>query len=204
MFSPQPPAQHRHFNPRTSCEVRLYDVYDDRFCLQISIHAPRVRCDRHGHILSARGQISIHAPRVRCDQSSLLIFCLLLDFNPRTSCEVRPPRKFLVLWFYCISIHAPRVRCDRWMPDPELQLSYFNPRTSCEVRLPFPPVPLHMMNISIHAPRVRCDIDQLKKTLQENLFQSTHLVWGATLCLVIKNHDKISISIHAPRVRCDN
>ena len=35
--------------------------------------------------------------------------------------------------------------------------------------------------ISIHAPRVRCDGSGLSFTLEHYIFQSTHLVWGATL-----------------------
>ena len=33
--------------------------------------------------------ISIHAPRVRCDREALLLVAGLVYFNPRTSCEVR-------------------------------------------------------------------------------------------------------------------
>ena len=56
-----------------------------------------------------------------------------------------------------ISIHAPRVRCDEY-PIRELCLFFdFNPRTSCEVR----------RIITLGAGETA-------------VFQSTHLVWGAT------------------------
>ncbi len=58
---------HIHFNPRTSCEVRLI----------ISEH------------ISYDIFISIHAPRVRCDQAEETNNAYYYYFNPRTSCEVR-------------------------------------------------------------------------------------------------------------------
>ena len=105
----------KYFNPRTSCEVRpaYLDVFQE--VKDISIHAPRVRCD------------SPLSPK-KTDKK---------DFNPRTSCEVRrqalcldngirhisihAPRvrcdqvKHCTFWNSFISIHAPRVRCDGWL-----------------------------------------------------------------------------------------
>ena len=79
-----------HFNPRTSCEVRHGREWSEIWSENISIHAPRVRCDR----------------------SVAFVFPFYLYFNPRTSCEVR----LCVLTrrgnIRNISIHAPRVRCD--------------------------------------------------------------------------------------------
>ena len=147
------------------------------------------------------------------------------DFNPRTSCEVRLIlflRLRLQLIFQSthlvwgattwlktnrenkyISIHAPRVRCDTLSWRPDYGLWNFNPRTSCEVR----PWPLSIVrscsNISIHAPRVRCDRIILDNSDTTGIFQSTHLVWGATIGGKIMTMEEIKISIHAPRVRCD-
>ncbi len=56
--------------------------------------------------------ISIHAPRVRCDCIRFFLFVALINFNPRTSCEVRLNPYLRRLRSLCISIHAPRVRCD--------------------------------------------------------------------------------------------
>ena len=129
-----------------------------RNIVNISIHAPRVRCDRNDEQPWSRSQISIHAPRVRCDAVSLEKVDKLLKFqsthlvwgatsssdedtrrfiyfNPRTSCEVR--RRWC-RWSWpkrTISIHAPRVRCDYIETTSEL-----------------------ITDISIHAPRVRCDL----------------------------------------------
>ena len=55
------------FNPRTSCEVRLYNSVIVSFAETVSIHAPRVRCD-----------FGPDAQTFGNDR-----------FNPRTSCEVR-------------------------------------------------------------------------------------------------------------------
>ena len=78
-----------------------------------------------------------------------------------------------------ISIHAPRVRCD---------IHKIHTKT--------------LITISIHAPRVRCDKNSLKPSTVKLIFQSTHLVWGATKSLML-DYASTDISIHAPRVRCD-
>ena len=146
--------------------------------------------------------ISIHAPRVRCDKSTVRIWSCLSNFNPRTSCEVRLQGR----WRKCF------------------RGEYFNPRTSCEVRLLSEYKKVQEENISIHAPRVRCDRDNRRLAewilnfnprtscevrpllgalrLTISIFQSTHLVWGAT-AVTLPDQEKDLISIHAPRVRCD-
>ena len=59
-----------YFNPRTSCEVRHASIYGNAGIYNISIHAPRVRCDCYLLIDNALYVlISIHAPRVRCDST---------------------------------------------------------------------------------------------------------------------------------------
>ena len=100
-----------------------------------------------------------------------------------------------------ISIHAPRVRCDWRKSDFSLLQFHFNPRTSCEVR------------------RLTWSLEQYQQAFQSThlvwgatlwpdwyerriKFQSTHLVWGATGGDKFESFQE-SISIHAPRVRCD-
>ena len=124
-------------------------------------------------------KISIHAPRVRCDKKNCRIHNTVYYFNPRTSCEVRrkkmkkinvnvyisihAPRvrcDNLLEWCHddlYISIHAPRVRCDERIMTDLWQNGHFNPRTSCEVRLAGAVATGWLVDISIHAPRVRCD-----------------------------------------------
>ena len=132
----------RYFNPRTSHEVRRYFL---TVCILSrgfqSTHLSRgatMRC-----ICSTNNlQISIHAPLTRCDMLSRRGFPVSMNFNPRTSHEVRrhfaAPNGFVLR----ISIHAPLTRCD----------DQFN--TYGVVFL-----------ISIHAPLTRCDIVPSKITV---------------------------------------
>ena len=108
----------KHFNPRTSCEVRLACAKTFRYPAGISIHAPRVRCDEFGHFSeSFVFQISIHAPRVRCDASisSCLNAVLPISIHaPRVRCDKNENKGHKKRNY--ISIHAPRVRCDGFIP----------------------------------------------------------------------------------------
>ena len=101
------------------------------------------------------------------------------NFNPRTSCEVRPfsysGRAYIMLF-------------------QSTHLVWGATLASSGVK-PF-------KSISIHAPRVRCDNFVTNDQSAFFEFQSTHLVWGAT-GVVIWVVGFILISIHAPRVRCD-
>ena len=131
--------------------------------MHISIHAPRVGCDRvlcHIDLQTFAFQsthpvwgatfacssaamltlpISIHAPRVGCDSTKEQCCFFLYDFNPRTPCGVRPRAVLLV-----------RLRCP----------------------------------ISIHAPRVGCDPCSENNYQRCGQFQSTHPVWGATSIVI--------------------
>ena len=75
-----------------------------------------------------------------------------MNFNSRTSCEVRPRRS-----------------------GEMLILHHFNSRTSCEVRPALRRQLYGIIDISTHAPRVRCDaISELRTGMLR--FQLTHLV----------------------------
>ena len=127
--------------------------------IDISIRAPRVRCDSmtsaarrpwfqfqsthlvwgattRSAVMSWILPISIHAPRVRCDLTkSLNDFFLRISIHaPRVRCDIQFLNNFSE--FIDISIHAPRVRCDSGVCCHINSFLYFNPRTSCEVRLP--------------------------------------------------------------------
>ena len=52
--------------------------------------APHVRCDQQLWVNHFPWMVSIHAPRVRCDRRVGSPVPVSLSFNPRTSCEVRP------------------------------------------------------------------------------------------------------------------
>ena len=58
----------------------------------ISIHAPLARCDTGESREDQNKAISIHAPLARCDPPpGAAGLWITFHFNPRTSCEVRPP-----------------------------------------------------------------------------------------------------------------
>ena len=146
--------------------------------------------------------ISIHAPRVGCDtppgRPARPWTC---NFNPRTPCGVRPlaratsfpgsPISIHAPRVGCdenaydqgvvvkISIHAPRVGCDLLLCLPHHPGPHFNPRTPCGVRrytrglLPPP---------EYFNPRTPCGVRHslVRARYRQNVFQSTHPVWGAT------------------------
>ena len=56
--------------------------------------------------------------------------------------------------------------------------------------------------ISIHAPLARCDAVIAKIMIMEGIFQSTHLLRGATVYRR-RMYKSENISIHAPLARCD-
>ena len=143
-----------NFNPRTSCEVRRFNDSIVSFQGKISIHAPRVRCDRLKrakfkflHNFNPRTSCEVRRDCVRTEDGTGG------NFNPRTSCEVRQKSYTAYGFIKAISIHAPRVRCDI-TNFAMIHDSYdFNPRTSCEVR-------------QKHS----------SKGVSQGIFQSTHLV----------------------------
>ncbi len=145
--------------------------------------------------------ISIHAPRMRCDKTLTRFLWSSYYFNPRTSYEMRPNGKHETLhakYFNPRTSYEMRQRiCFSFA-----YIHYFNPRTSYEMRhdttggtctieafqsthlvwdatfcTAFQRVPTV---ISIHAPRMRCDCLDFSCNVVNSRFQSTHLVWDAT------------------------
>ena len=126
------------FNPRTSCEVRQLNDYI--YLNYLTYFNPRTSCEVRLVAICAVDKlyrISIHAPRVRCDKKIRAISLHAEHFNPRTSCEVRLSPSAGLTTSAVISIHAPRVRCDLLRRRKRcFVFKHFNPRTSCEVRRP--------------------------------------------------------------------
>ena len=60
------------FNSRTPCGVRQLPPVLRSHLSQVSIHAPRVGCDRIEEIKISPASVSIHAPRVGCDSLLLM------------------------------------------------------------------------------------------------------------------------------------
>ena len=151
--------QHRHFNPRSSCEERPICFATTGDFDDISIHAPHARSDPR--IRSGRGC---------CD-----------DFNPRSSCEERPlyPNSSISAIIFQSTLlmrGATDSRRNLARPGP-----YFNPRSSCEERPLSRLAPHDARDISIHAPHARSDRPLLSSLEEVFLFQSTLLMRGATL-----------------------
>ena len=149
-----------NFNPRTSCEVRL--LIGENHVWNIWFQSTHLVWGATNALIVVlyMSHISIHAPRVRCDLSDIFLWAL-------------PD----------ISIHAPRVRCDRNLCSFSIARYNFNPRTSCEVRQKSEDV----VQLQSHFnPRTSCEVrrycpNAVKTSIK---FQSTHLVWGATVLII--------------------
>ncbi len=190
-----------HFNPRTPCGVRPAGRSTSASVCPFQSTHPVWGATRTPQHVREVERISIHAPRVGCDRALPRCPPRSVNFNPRTPCGVRRgracgiylPTRFQSthpVWgatqnprFACsnpqISIHAPRVGCDYRRFAHGCRDSNFNPRTPCGVRLLLMAVSTLFLVISIHAPRVGCD----------------ELTYDA--------NEITAISIHAPRVGCD-
>ena len=134
------------------------------------------------------------------DESSLLDFSIMPRFNPRSPCGERHVICDDCLFWFDVSIHAPRVgsdhhNCSLYPP------ARFNPRSPCGERL------FANANFATQSgfnPRSPCGERQVRpaKVLNNDTFQSTLPVWGAT-------HSRgfvilpLLVSIHAPRVGSD-
>ena len=105
--------------------------------IDVSIHAPRVGCDRL--VRSSRSdEVSIHAPRVRCDGILLVVcwslflfqfthpvwgatFCIMQitivvdEFQFTHPVRGATQTRYTLISYTHVSIHAPRAGCDFWM-----------------------------------------------------------------------------------------
>ena len=73
---------HDDFNPRTSCEVRLYILYNRNACRRkISIHAPLARCDLWKFLLDCSQQAFQSTHLLRGATMPAIISCLLSLFQ---------------------------------------------------------------------------------------------------------------------------
>ena len=122
-------------------------------------------------------------------------------FNSRTSCEVRLRRSRINPQAFRISTHAPLARCDTHAGHFRAKLLHFNSRTSCEVRharVDFAEVQQNFNS------RTSCEVRQkaLDRKLDIAKFQLTHLLRGATVCGGGARREG-GISTHAPLARCD-
>ncbi len=223
----RPPDGHRSgdFNPRTPCGVRPPAPPPGCPGGSISIHAPRVGCDK------AMGSGSTDTQEFQSTHpvwgATGMDRLTELHYKFQSTHPVWGATAFgdtvyggqlfqsthpvwgatdPIPWVYemdCISIHAPRVGCDP-MQQAQLQLfNDFNPRTPCGVR-PWLGLQDDAQGRDFN-PRTPCGVRPaaiISTPRMPKQFQSTHPVWGATW-----EHqqmiDEMMISIHAPRVGCD-
>ncbi len=123
------------FNPRTPCGVRRRFCHLLTISHSISIHAPRVGCDRSSPQPFLINRISIHAPRVGCDPYVQRVLHAVFEFQSTHPVWGATDNDVFVTLTYkfqsthpvwgativkhyhfpdiSISIHAPRVGCDR-------------------------------------------------------------------------------------------
>ena len=127
----------------------------------------------------ATDRISIHAPRVGSDLSDKQLGHLPQDFNPRSPCGERPPRRRYGVFSRPFQSTLPvwgatteHFILERFPDD-------FNPRSPCGERL-----------------------GVVVSSAASMIFQSTLPVWGATRGCKC-DHAAARISIHAPRVGSD-
>ena len=189
------------FNSRTPCGVRLIDSIDETHPAKVSIHAPRVGCDRHVRTPRSRSSVSIHAPRVGCDASYASWTAGQPRFNSRTPCGVRPPHPTALLipqkfqfthpvWgataYLCgIQIdNAFQFTHPVWGATEKLRTQWcryggFNSRTPCGVRLGY--YTAYAPHLSFNS-RTPCGVRRgsTRSTSTTSRFQFTHPVWGAT------------------------
>ena len=100
--------------------------------------------------------ISIHAPHAGCDRTACIPLYGTHDFNPRTPCGVRLPRRTRKRYDLHFNPRTPcGVRPFNWggiWTDEN-----FNPRTPCGVRHVIDIGLYTQKDISIHAPHAGCD-----------------------------------------------
>ena len=129
---------YNYFNPRTPCGVRLSPLSLSHHESQFQSTHPVWGATAFAWCASSITIISIHAPRVGCDKPAKE-----KTSNPDKFQSTHPVwgATYTAITLYdgkTISIHAPRVGCDSvsyyQIPLP----GYFNPRTPCGVRLRCP------------------------------------------------------------------
>ena len=135
-----------------------YDIAYTQDQLDVSIHAPRVGCDKLLLLLLKRIKAFQFTHPVWGATSDGADDCRrYASFNSRTPCGVRHLTCNRQVTPQYVSIHAPRVGCDSICRIIKQFRNGFNSRTPCGVR-----------------PKMHNDI------IERRMFQFTHPVWGAT------------------------
>ena len=151
-----------YFNPRSSCEERLAHLLAGEGRPPISIHAPHARSDVGKIYWRHQKEISIHAPHARSDATTFCMDAVVSNFNPRSSCEERPPAGSRISC-YKISIHAPHARSDRRNSNARTTQHRFQSTLLMRGATSDSQAVLRQIYISIHAPHARSDARTAKK-----------------------------------------
>ena len=216
----------KRFNSRTPRGVRHRQQKTPGKRLGVSIHAPRVGCDkRNGVVTLDKDLFQFTHPAwgatfvgySRLDKIEPFQFT-----HPAWGATVGG---FLQAEYLAVSIHAPRVGCDtakEETEDTETMFQFTHPAWGATITTT---VRGDTVYVSIHAPRVGCDEhlrappqhperfnsrtprgvrrhDATGFTAWVAQFQFTHPAWGATPP-TDRTRRARKVSIHAPRVGCD-
>ena len=149
--------QHRSFNPRTPCGVRLEAAMNFGSGIKFqSTHS--LRSATWGFLSRTRCRtVSIHALLAECDRLTPFNWAASFLFQSTHSLRSATTGYRHLYGKQLVSIHALLAECDRPVRLRPDELFCFNPRTPCGVR-----------------PALR------KETGQFRLFQSTHSLRSAT------------------------
>ncbi len=211
------------FNPRTPCGVRPRSLQADiapvKFQSTHSLRSATIKGDSQAPHL----KVSIHALLAECDARLKRCIPLILSFNPRTPCGVRPDSHKITqafnrfqsthslrsatarvkeaLVYAKVSIHALLAECD-WIALPlEDYQNGFNPRTPCGVRQDSEEQSCATLRFqSTHSLRSATPHTPLSRAT--SWFQSTHSLRSATF-LGIQFPPIPTVSIHALLAECD-
>ena len=148
--------------------------------------------------------ISIHAPRVGCDKSLASTNSSLRSFQSTHPVWGATGILHKHLVSASISIHAPRVGCDKTLAMMRWKRIKFQSTHPVWGATPVKRAEHAYDRLfqSTH-PVWGATTEELADAILAPVFQSTHPVWGATLGkIAVINKD--GISIHAPRVGCDS
>ena len=194
---------------------------------KVSIHAPRVGCDKIGDTMYIKRLVSIHAPRVGCDGFKMFEIrhhFLFQSTHPGWGATTKSSNSPVTLISFQ-STH-PGWGATIYLSPTLTNACCFNPRTPGGVR--HKEAILNMGLTLFQSTHPGWGATTRAKSMQGflDLFQSTHPGWGATFshsppfvpfCLFQSTHPGWGatqtlnlytflftyVSIHAPRVGCD-
>ena len=163
--------------PRAGRDIKIWVKAAQTF---ISIHAPRAGRDfSAGYV---RGRPSYFNPRAPCGARLLHLIASAKqsDFNPRAPCGARQSLQQTSGRLEAFQSTRPVRGATLSLLMRSPPCLNFNPRAPCGARLVGRLRPPQGLSISIHAPRAGRDPAPVSSDLDNNQFQSTRPVRGAT------------------------